>query len=490
MLLSYLVLRKVTDPTANFASLTRKAHAIATLIPTLYCAALYFTVKFGISVMVTCGTKSSESSAVGISRCWPILMLPFSCYFCFNLYRNSYSLVYQDVQYFLIQYTFYLFFFGLFLFYGLGLSIASIFLEFISNEEMKRTLTLLRQSYLIVKLVQLLSLIIVIVLPRKTTVTLQRAVCKCFYKKAPRVEEVIKVEHLSEQRPLMLTMSINSKADSALPKQRTASNRAAVKQETNDEMFKKAYDPVTLEKKTTLVLKTSFHLANIILMSLCSIFITDGNQYQLNQEEETAKKVKDVIAHTVNLHDFNQRHANLCIYDSGFSNSGEDMKVAEHAPRIFADIRKKYGISDDFMFKSFAPLNNIEAIRNFFPGSGKSSSFFFFSDNKAFVLKTLKDTEKALLLEKGVLEGYYEHMMSSEKTLLSKIFGVYTIRVPNMTEINCYIMENLLGNDYPFIERIYDLKGSTKGRKAKISPEDLEKPTGLRVLKDLNFIEF
>lgn len=58
-----------------------------------------------------------------------------------------------------------------------------------------------------------------------------------------------------------------------------------------------------------------------------------------------------------------------------------------------------------------------------------------------------------------------------------------------MSEINCYIMENLLGKDFPFIERIYDLKGSTKGRRAKITQEQLKAPTGLKVLKDLNYIE-
>lgn len=55
-----------------------------------------------------------------------------------------------------------------------------------------------------------------------------------------------------------------------------------------------------------------------------------------------------------------------------------------------------------------------------------------------------------------------------------------------MADIHCFIMENLLGRDFMNIERIFDLKGSTKGRKVQI--KDKEK-TGLRVLKDLNYIE-
>jgi hypothetical protein len=34
-----------------------------------------------------------------------------------------------------------------------------------------------------------------------------------------------------------------------------------------------------------------------------------------------------------------------------------------------------------------------------------------------------------------------------------------------MADINCFIMDNLLGKDFNNIVRIYDLKGSTKGRK-------------------------
>jgi hypothetical protein len=66
---------------------------------------------------------------------------------------------------------------------------------------------------------------------------------------------------------------------------------------------------------------------------------------------------------------------------------------------------------------------------------------------------------------------------------------VYTISASNMTEVTCFIMENLLGKDITSIERIFDLKGSTKGRRAKLSLEDLQKPTGLEVLKDLDYIE-
>lgn len=59
-----------------------------------------------------------------------------------------------------------------------------------------------------------------------------------------------------------------------------------------------------------------------------------------------------------------------------------------------------------------------------------------------------------------------------------------------MQEITCFIMDNLLGCDFINITRIYDLKGSTVGRSVKLSQAQVESGnSGLKVLKDLNYIE-
>jgi hypothetical protein len=158
----------------------------------------------------------------------------------------------------------------------------------------------------------------------------------------------------------------------------------------------------------------------------------------------------------------------LCFYDLGLGQC-HAIEIIEHAPTIFSELRRKYGISDDFLFQSFVPLHNIQAIHNFFTGTGKSSSFFFFSDNKAFVLKTLKESERKLLFDQNILENYFEYLQSHETSLLSKMYGIFTLKFKNMEDIHCFIMDNLLGKDFNNIERIYDLKGSTKGRKAKLS---------------------
>ncbi len=106
------------------------------------------------------------------------------------------------------------------------------------------------------------------------------------------------------------------------------------------------------------------------------------------------------------------------------------------------------------------------------------------------MLKTLKESEKRLLLDPntgGILYSYYNYMTSANQSLLSKIYGVYSIRADNMQEITCFIMDNLLGSDFMHIERIYDLKGSTVGRIVKLTEKENEHSSGLKVLKDLNF---
>ena len=142
------------------------------------------------------------------------------------------------------------------------------------------------------------------------------------------------------------------------------------------------------------------------------------------------------------MHTYNE----YIIYDLAGANSR--IEIIEFAPQIFKGIRKRFGVTEEHLFQSFIPIHNVQAIYNFFTGAGKSSSFFFFSDNKSYVLKTLKESERKLLLDNGVLENYYQHVMDNNETLLSKYYGVYQIKIPNMQDITCFIMDNLLGTDF------------------------------------------
>jgi len=56
--------------------------------------------------------------------------------------------------------------------------------------------------------------------------------------------------------------------------------------------------------------------------------------------------------------------------------------------------------------------------------------------------------------------NYYDYLMKNDQSLLSKIYGIYTLELAGMQNLTCFIMDNLFGKDYQNIERIYDLKGS------------------------------
>lgn len=94
-------------------------------------------------------------------------------------------------------------------------------------------------------------------------------------------------------------------------------------------------------------------------------------------------------------------------------------------------------------------------------GSGKSASFFFYTENKKFVIKTLKEEELELLARKGILEKYYNHVHKHPDSLLSRFYGIYTVKIKFMKPINVIIMDNLMGDHADWVTRVYDLKGST-----------------------------
>ena len=105
--------------------------------------------------------------------------------------------------------------------------------------------------------------------------------------------------------------------------------------------------------------------------------------------------------------------------------------------------------------------------------------FYLTPDNKYFV-KTIKKGEFDLAFSS--LKKYHEHLKRNTNSLIYKITGLYSIiTYINGKERELYIciMKNIFSDLKPDI--IYDLKGSTHGRKAKNKKE--------LVLKDLDWVE-
>jgi len=103
-------------------------------------------------------------------------------------------------------------------------------------------------------------------------------------------------------------------------------------------------------------------------------------------------------------------------------------------------------------------------------GAGSSGSFFFFSRDKKLIIKTLKDSERDVLIgENGILDDYINHIKkTNNKSFLARIYGIFTIKSNYYGNVNIIIMQNT-ANLFNKKNKSYsfDLKGSLVGRRVK-----------------------
>lgn len=112
---------------------------------------------------------------------------------------------------------------------------------------------------------------------------------------------------------------------------------------------------------------------------------------------------------------------------------------------------------------------------------GKSGSFFFFSHDKKFIIKTLYDDELKIFLE--ALPDYFEHLRSNPNSLIARIYGVFKVKMEDIVPVNLLLMANTIRcESSSLIQNVFDLKGSVINR-------EVTKTKGLKntsTLKDLN----
>ena len=113
---------------------------------------------------------------------------------------------------------------------------------------------------------------------------------------------------------------------------------------------------------------------------------------------------------------------------------------------------------------------------------GKSGSFFYFSRDYKYIIKTIHHAEHKLL--RKILPEYYAHIEKNPNTLLSQFYGLHRVKIPYGRKIHFVVMNNLFP-PHRDIHQTFDLKGSTIGRDFK--EEDLER-NPRATLKDLNWL--
>ena len=82
-------------------------------------------------------------------------------------------------------------------------------------------------------------------------------------------------------------------------------------------------------------------------------------------------------------------------------------------------------MTDDQLWKSLKAADNIKGIQSCGTGAGLSGQFFIFSYDKKFILKTMHGREIDQMIR--VLPDFYEHLKNNKNSLITKIYGIFTV---------------------------------------------------------------
>ncbi|KND03212.1 1-phosphatidylinositol-4-phosphate 5-kinase [Spizellomyces punctatus DAOM BR117] len=155
-----------------------------------------------------------------------------------------------------------------------------------------------------------------------------------------------------------------------------------------------------------------------------------------------------------------------------------DFKFKDYAPWVFRCIRDAFHVDPAEYLLSLTGKYVLSELVS----AGKSGSFFYYSSDYRFIIKTVHHSEHKYM--RKILRFYYEHVRVNQHTLLSRIFGLHRVKLPGNRKIHFVVMGNVFPPNKD-IHEMYDLKGSTVGREY---PEELAKDDPRAVLKDLNWM--
>ena len=188
---------------------------------------------------------------------------------------------------------------------------------------------------------------------------------------------------------------------------------------------------------------------------------------------------------------FSERSSDLSIiseeksFISEVDQKNHDAELIEYFPSIFKIIRTNDDISNQMLSNSLSPYNNKNFIKSLVESKGKSGSFFFFSEDHRFIIKTISNSELENILCR-LMPNYFEYLVNNPETLIAKVYGIYTIAInEGSSKVHIILMQNLVTCKQNHLKYIFDLKGSTFQRFTKQIGKD-RNPN--RALKDLDFL--
>ena len=88
---------------------------------------------------------------------------------------------------------------------------------------------------------------------------------------------------------------------------------------------------------------------------------------------------------------------------------------------------------------SLSILKNYRMVFRAGEGSGASGSFFFFSYDNRFLIKTLQGDEKKKLL--SMMNCYVDHIKKTKnRSLIARIYGIFTFQTNQFKPLDVVIM--------------------------------------------------
>eukprot|EP00027_Filamoeba_sp_ATCC50430_P002555 CAMPEP_0168562144 /NCGR_PEP_ID=MMETSP0413-20121227/11967_1 /TAXON_ID=136452 /ORGANISM="Filamoeba nolandi, Strain NC-AS-23-1" /LENGTH=615 /DNA_ID=CAMNT_0008593553 /DNA_START=407 /DNA_END=2254 /DNA_ORIENTATION=- len=153
--------------------------------------------------------------------------------------------------------------------------------------------------------------------------------------------------------------------------------------------------------------------------------------------------------------------------------SENDWVFTDYSPQLFSELRNLKGFSRNTYLYCMHPDKFLKSLDNQKFSEGKSGSFFCFSPDKSFILKTIPESEAILL--KKILPSYYMYLSTNPHSYLIRIYGLHSLKLQNDVEIFVVVMGNVFNTPVKIHER-YDLKGSWVNRSTR---KHAANPTGL-----------
>ncbi|CEP64590.1 1-phosphatidylinositol-4-phosphate 5-kinase LALA0_S12e02432g [Lachancea lanzarotensis] len=166
-------------------------------------------------------------------------------------------------------------------------------------------------------------------------------------------------------------------------------------------------------------------------------------------------------------------------------------KFKDYCPEVFRELRALFGLDPADYLMSLTSKYILSELNS----PGKSGSFFYFSRDYKYIIKTIHHAEHLHL--RRTLREYYTHIKENPDTLVSQFYGLHRVKMPisfkskiKHRKIYFLVMNNLFPPHLE-IHTTFDLKGSTWGRYTKVNDSESsdQDETHRPVLKDLNWLQ-